>query len=112
MWLCLPSVLLPLVIFAARKKTEKLDWMYSHAQTVNAEAYLLGKKIDKNVDSMKDDEKKVKNYFSDHCLGSWNLPNEHNKYILTENFIKFMLLLICLFIYVVSVGSKTWKSGL
>lgn len=112
MWLCLPSVLLPLVIFAARKKTEKLDWMYSHAQTVNAEAYLLGKKIDKNVDSMKDDEKKVKNYFSDHYLGSWNLPIEHNKYILTENFIKFMLLLICLFIYVVFVGSKTWNSGL
>ena len=54
---------MPLAILVARKKTEKLDWMYSHAQTVNAEAYLLGKKIDKNVDSMKDDVKKVKNCF-------------------------------------------------
>ncbi|XP_047139259.1 pre-mRNA-splicing factor CWC25 homolog [Hydra vulgaris] len=39
-----------------KKKTEKLDWMYSGQQAVNTEEYLLGKKIDKHVEVMKDDD--------------------------------------------------------
>lgn len=42
-----------------KKKEEKLDWMYSHMQSVNTDAYLLGKKIDKNVESMKEEEKNI-----------------------------------------------------
>jgi len=38
-----------------KKKTEKLDWMYSH-QTVNTDEYLLGRKIDKHVEVMKEDK--------------------------------------------------------
>jgi len=39
-----------------KKKNEKLDWMYAGPQ-VNHEEYLLGRKIDKNVDILKEDEK-------------------------------------------------------
>lgn len=42
-----------------KKKSEKLDWMYSHQQAVNTEEYLLGRNIDKNVEVMKEDEDKT-----------------------------------------------------
>ena len=42
-----------------RKKSEKLDWMYSGQQAVNTEEYLLGKKIDKHVEVMKDEDEEV-----------------------------------------------------
>lgn len=39
-----------------KKKKERLDWMYSGQQAVDKEAYLLGKKIDKNVAVAKEEE--------------------------------------------------------
>ena len=40
-----------------RKRNEKLDWMYAGPQ-VNHEEYLLGRKIDKNVEILKEEEDK------------------------------------------------------
>lgn len=44
-----------------KKKGEKLDWMYQGQQTVDTEAYLLGKKIDKNIDIAKEEVKGLPN---------------------------------------------------
>ena len=49
--------------YTFRKKGEKLDWMYDGQQTVDKEAYLLGKKIDKNIEVAKEEEK-VKCFWS------------------------------------------------
>lgn len=38
-----------------KKKKECVDWMYAGQQTVDTDAYLLGKKIDKNIDAGKED---------------------------------------------------------
>eukprot|EP00794_Sanderia_malayensis_P017331 gene17331-19064_t len=53
-----------------KKKSEKLSWMYAGPQ-VNHEEYLLGRKIDKNVEILKDDAEEIKDeapgasFFSD-----------------------------------------------
>ena len=45
-----------------RKKNEKLDWMYAGHQ-VNHEEYLLGRKIDKNVEILKEADDTPVRYF-------------------------------------------------
>ena len=42
-----------------RKKSEKLDWMYSAPGQLNREEYLLGKAIDKAVDPLAQDKQVV-----------------------------------------------------